>query len=95
MGIELKATLKTRKLLILLNEKNAKNTGFAQGRYMRPPEVRFKQIPVILFSVRYVAALRMGLQGKGRRVSPFPCRICVGRPARILLAARMRVHRCR
>jgi len=28
--IGLKATLKTRKLLILLNEKNAKNTGFAQ-----------------------------------------------------------------
>ncbi len=26
VGIELKATLKTRKLLILLNEKNAKNT---------------------------------------------------------------------
>jgi hypothetical protein len=33
VGIELKATLKTRKLLILLNEKNAKNTGFAQVRY--------------------------------------------------------------
>jgi hypothetical protein len=26
VGIELKVTLKTRKLLILLNEKNAKNT---------------------------------------------------------------------
>ncbi len=35
MGIGLKATLKTRKLLILLNEKNAKNTGFAQLRYTR------------------------------------------------------------
>jgi hypothetical protein len=33
VGIELKATLKTRKLLILLNEKNAKNTRFAQPRY--------------------------------------------------------------
>jgi hypothetical protein len=33
VGIELKATLKTRKLLILLNEKNGKNTGFAQVRY--------------------------------------------------------------
>ena len=33
VGVELKATLKTRKLLILLNEKNAKNTGFAQVRY--------------------------------------------------------------
>lgn len=33
MGIELKATLKTRKLLILLNEKNGKNTRFAQLRY--------------------------------------------------------------
>src|SRR5713226_2022904 len=33
VGIELKATLKTRKLLILLNEKNAKNIGFAQVRY--------------------------------------------------------------
>ncbi len=31
--IELKATLKRRKLLILLNGKNAKNTGFAQVRY--------------------------------------------------------------
>ena len=33
VGIGLKAMLKTRKLLILLNEKNAKNTGFAQVRY--------------------------------------------------------------
>jgi hypothetical protein len=33
VGIELKATLKTRKLLILLNEKNAKNVIFAQARY--------------------------------------------------------------
>jgi hypothetical protein len=33
VGIELKAMLKMRKLLILLNEKNAKNTGFAQVRY--------------------------------------------------------------
>jgi hypothetical protein len=33
VGIELKAMLTTRKLLILLNEKNAKNTGFAQLRY--------------------------------------------------------------
>jgi hypothetical protein len=33
VGIGLRATLKTRKLLILLNEKNAKNTGFAQARY--------------------------------------------------------------
>ena len=33
VGIELKATLKTRKLLILLNGKNGKNTGFAQVRY--------------------------------------------------------------
>src|SRR6266851_2833553 len=33
VGIGLKATLKTRKLLILLNEKNAKNIGFAQVRY--------------------------------------------------------------
>jgi hypothetical protein len=33
VGIELKATLKTRKLLIPLNEKNGKNTGFAQLRY--------------------------------------------------------------
>ena len=33
VGIELKATLKTRKLLIPLNEKNAKNTEFAQVRY--------------------------------------------------------------
>ncbi len=37
VGIELKATLKTRKLLILLNEKNAKNTGFAQVRYTAGP----------------------------------------------------------
>ncbi len=33
VGIELRATLKTLKLLILLNEKNAKNIGFAQVRY--------------------------------------------------------------
>ncbi|MGC1910958.1 MAG: hypothetical protein WA660_03900, partial [Candidatus Acidiferrales bacterium] len=33
VGIELKATLKIRKLLVPLNEKNAKNTGFAQVRY--------------------------------------------------------------
>ena len=33
VGIELKPMLKTRKLLIPLNEKNAKNTGFAQPRY--------------------------------------------------------------
>jgi hypothetical protein len=33
VGIELKTTLKIRKLLILLNGKNAKNTGFAQVRY--------------------------------------------------------------
>jgi hypothetical protein len=33
VGIELKATLKTRKLLIPLNEENAKNTGFARVRY--------------------------------------------------------------
>jgi hypothetical protein len=35
VGIGLKAVLKTRKLLILLNERNAKNTGFAQVRYTR------------------------------------------------------------
>ncbi len=33
MGIELKATLKTRKLLILLNVKNAKNSEYAEVRY--------------------------------------------------------------
>jgi hypothetical protein len=33
VGIELKAMLKARKLLISLNGKNAKNTGFAQVRY--------------------------------------------------------------
>jgi len=33
VGIELKAMLKIRKLLILLNGKNAKNTEFAQVRY--------------------------------------------------------------
>jgi len=32
-GIQLKAALKTRKLLILLNEKNAKYSGIAQLRY--------------------------------------------------------------
>ena len=34
MGIELKATLKARKLLIPLNEKNGKNAAFAQLRYV-------------------------------------------------------------
>jgi len=33
VGIELKATLKARKLLILLNAENAKNSEFAQVRY--------------------------------------------------------------
>src|SRR5271157_77035 len=33
VGIELKATLKARKLLIPLNAKNGKNTEFAQPRY--------------------------------------------------------------
>ena len=33
VGIELKAMLKARKLLILLNVKNAKNPEFAQVRY--------------------------------------------------------------
>ncbi len=33
VGIELKAMLKTRKLLIPLNEKNDKNTEFTQVRY--------------------------------------------------------------
>ena len=33
VGIELKAMLKIRKLLIPLNEKNAKNTRFAEVRY--------------------------------------------------------------
>src|SRR5258707_6767571 len=33
VGIELKATLEAHKLLIPLNEKNAKKTGFAQVRY--------------------------------------------------------------
>ncbi len=33
VGIELKATLKIRKLLIPLNAKNTKNTKFAQLRY--------------------------------------------------------------
>jgi hypothetical protein len=48
VGIELKAALKTRKLLILLNEKNAKNTGIAQLRYTpgtlaQNPNLRFSQ----------------------------------------------------
>ena len=34
VGIELKAMLKARKLLISLNARNAKNSGFAQVRYM-------------------------------------------------------------
>jgi hypothetical protein len=33
VGIELKATLKARKLLIPLNGKNGKNTEFTQVRY--------------------------------------------------------------
>jgi hypothetical protein len=35
VGIGLKATLRMRNLLILLNGENAKNTGFAQARYTR------------------------------------------------------------
>ena len=33
VGIGLRVTLKARKLLILLDQKNAKNAGFAQARY--------------------------------------------------------------
>jgi hypothetical protein len=33
VGIGLSATLKARKLLISLNAKNAKNSGFAQVKY--------------------------------------------------------------
>jgi hypothetical protein len=40
VGIGLKATLKMRKLLILLNAKNAKNIKIAQPRY--PPGIRAK-----------------------------------------------------
>src|SRR5208282_6765780 len=43
VGIGLKATLKTRKLLILSNEKNAKNTGFAQLRYTPGTRLRKKK----------------------------------------------------
>ena len=42
VGIELKGTLKTRKLLIPLNAKNAKNSEFAQVRYT--PGTRAHQI---------------------------------------------------
>jgi hypothetical protein len=35
VGIELKATMRIRKLFILLNAKNAKNRIFAQPRYTR------------------------------------------------------------
>jgi len=52
VGIELKTTLKACKLLIVLNEKNAKNTESAQVRYtpgtrptarISPPVVPNKQ----------------------------------------------------
>lgn len=39
VGIEPKATLKIRKLLILFNRRNARNTGFAQARYTRGTRV--------------------------------------------------------
>ena len=52
VGIGLKAKLKTRKLLILLNEKNAKNTGFAQVRYT--PGTRTVQEARILLDDRRI-----------------------------------------
>ena len=52
MGIELKATLEAHKLLIPLNEKNAKKTGFAQVRYTAG--TRFFEAEFCRFLHRYL-----------------------------------------
>ena len=56
MGIELKATLKARKLLIPLNAKNAKNTGFAQPRYTRGTRKSHNEISRTLASEKRAKA---------------------------------------
>jgi hypothetical protein len=51
VGIELKATLKMRKLLILLNEKNAKNTGLVH-KTKRRAKGRKHQIQILQSAAR-------------------------------------------
>jgi hypothetical protein len=51
VGIELKVTLKTRKLLIPLNEKNGKNIEFAQLGYTRGTRPRAELIGAPRFLV--------------------------------------------
>ena len=62
IGIELRAVLNARKLLILLNEKNDKNTEYAQVRYT-PGTRKFRRID----SVRLICLT--GLSGRRHRTS--------------------------
>ena len=78
VGIELKATLKARKLLILLNEKNVKNTEFAQLRYtagtrkfllITRQHFRWESIPLALFEVRFLLHVDVRGLAKAHRLS--------------------------
>jgi len=71
VGIGLKATLKIRNLLILLNAKNAKNTGFAQVRHARGTREfsvrgRLAQVEA---DVRQTRALESSLLSSGFRTN--------------------------
>jgi len=57
VGIELKATLKTRKLLIPLNAKNAKNIKLAQLRYT--PGTRTAMPEIITLSISSAISRRV------------------------------------
>jgi hypothetical protein len=57
VGIELRAMLKARKLLIPLNAKNAKNTGFAQVRYT--PGTRTPMPEIITLSISSAISRRV------------------------------------
>ena len=69
VGIELKATLRTRKLLIPLNAKNAKNIIFAEVRYTRefssgqpqPPEPKAGSASCLTANILSVSQIRYTL----------------------------------
>jgi hypothetical protein len=64
--IGLKVTLKTRKLLILLNEKNAKNTGFAQVRYAPGTRNGLKIINPLPLSIVFLKGSELPIVQLGR-----------------------------
>ncbi len=80
VGIGLKATLKIRKLLILLNAKNAKNTGFAQARYT--PGTRTSALKSVMSCLSHSETIASCAQGaqvsfasldRGLEITPLPC----------------------